>query len=162
MLDSHDYLPPGAEDFAPHGACWLWNRWLIALHTIPDIVTVLAYFSIPIFLLYIYRQGHLKSLTIAFPKLWRLAIAFIFFCGLSHFGNVLEVWQGGSLYYITGINKVFMAVSSSWFAIVLVKRRNDLITIARVINRVSEQLNERDRAAIERDEAIAKFTGDGD
>lgn len=152
--DNHSY------DYLPHGVCWQWNRWLIALHTIPDVITMLAYFSIPLFLLFIYRQGHLKSLTIAFPKLWRLAIAFIFFCGISHLGGVLEVWQGGALYYITGVNKVIMAISSTWFAHVLVARRNDLITIARVINAVSEQLNERDRAAAERDTAIARFQGE--
>lgn len=121
---------------------------------------MLACFSIPMFLIYIYRQGHLKSLTIAFPKLWRLAISLIFFWGLSQLGDVAEIWQGGALYYATGVNKVFMAVSSSWFAIALVKRRYDLITIARIINRVGEQLNERDRAANERDQAIIKFTGD--
>lgn len=144
--DYHTYLP--------HGACWLWDRWLIALHAIPDLITMLAYFSIPMFLLYIYRHGHLRSLTIAFPKLWKLAIAFIFFCGLSHLGNVLEVWFGGSLYYVTGINKIFMAVSSTWFAAVLVRRRNDIAFIGRTVSKVTERLNERDRLVGSRESSV--------
>lgn len=119
----------------PHGACWLWDWTLITIHAIPDAVTFLAYMSIPLVLLYIYRTGHLKSLAIAYPRLWVLGMAFIFFCGLSHLGGVFEVWIGGTLYYWTGANKILMAFSSSWFAVELYRHRNEMATIGRVVSR---------------------------
>lgn len=141
MIDHH--LSHGAG-FAPHGVCWFWDRWLIALHSIPDVITMLAYMSIPLLIALIYHSGHIRSLVISFPTLWKLAIAFIFFCGLSHLGNALEVWIGGSLYYWTGANKVLMAVSSAWFAIELYRRRVEIVTIARVVGRTVAALDERE------------------
>lgn len=147
MSDHNYYAPHGADHFVPHGACWLWDRWLIALHTIPDMVTMLAYLSIPLLISMIYRSGHIKSLVISFPSLWRLAIAFIFFCGLSHLGSAAEVWVGGSLYYWTGANKILMAMSSSWFTIELYRRRVDIVSIARIVGRTVEAINTDDAMA---------------
>ena len=40
----------------PHGGCYLWTDSLIALHAISDAFIVLAYYSIPITLVYFVRQ----------------------------------------------------------------------------------------------------------
>lgn len=129
------------KSLLPHGACWFWNETLIALHTIPDMITFLCYMIIPIFLYYIYRIGHLRNLAIAFPLLWRLAAAFVFFCGISHLGAVVEVWYGGPIYYYSGINKIFMAVASVCFAGALIKHRASIATIGRIVGRVHEEIS---------------------
>lgn len=131
--------------YAPHGACWLWNPWLIVLHAAGDLFTCLAYLTIPILAIYVYRQGQLNGLGAAYPRLWRRGAAFIFFCGLSHAGAFLEIWYGGGVYWITGANKVVMAVSSLLFAAEFWKVRDDLVLIGRFLER-AEKLEAADEA----------------
>lgn len=127
-------------DYMPHGACWLWNRLLILLHAPSDLATFLAYAVIPITVIYVYRAGQLRGLAAAYPQLWRLGAAFVFFCGLSHLGNFLEVWWGGPIYVITGANKIVMAVVSMWFAYVLFRARKDLVFFGKGLEAVARRL----------------------
>lgn len=132
-----DYSARVNASLLPLGSSWLWDWKLIVLHSIPDLVSLCSVLLIASFLLYIYKFGHLKSLVIAYPSLWRLGIAFMFFIGVALLGNVLEVWIGGVLYYFTGVNRVFMAISSSMFAFELYKCRNEIAAIGRVMGRES-------------------------
>lgn len=118
----------------PHGACWLWNPYLIAMHAGADLLTFLAYITIPLIVLFIYRRGRLQRLAAAYPQLWRLGAAFVFFCGLSHLGGFLEVWYGGDLYWVTASNNVVMAIASLWFARRLWVRRYELVSIGAALN----------------------------
>lgn len=124
---------PHFESYMPHGACWLWNPFLILLHASADLLTFLAYAAIPLTAVYIYRSGHLRGLAEAYPSLWRLGGAFVFFCGLCHLGSFLEVWFGGGVYWITGVNKAIMATVSLWFAYAFWKCREDLVLIGRLL-----------------------------
>src|SRR5258708_20375106 len=45
-----------SNDFMPHGFCYLWNPGLVWLHAVSDALIALAYFSIPITLLYFIRK----------------------------------------------------------------------------------------------------------
>src|SRR6267142_4684761 len=43
-------------DFKPQGFCYLWNPGLVWLHVVSDALIALAYFSIPITLIYFIRK----------------------------------------------------------------------------------------------------------
>lgn len=116
----------------PHAMCWLWDWPLIILHSLSDLGIAFFYVLIPAIALHIYRSGRLKFLYSAYPKLWRRGTAFVLFCGLSHLGSYLEVWYGGLLYYITGINKAIVVIASAMFAHKFWGLREELISIARV------------------------------
>lgn len=126
--------------FPPHGACWFWDRPLLALHAIPDLLTFVAYALIPALALYVYRRGQLRGLRAAYPLLWRLGAAFILFCGLSHLGNFLELWYGGWLFYVTGANKAVMAATSLWYAFEFWRVRQDLVLIGRLLEEAGRQM----------------------
>jgi PAS domain S-box-containing protein len=76
------------QGLTPHGFCLLWQPGLIALHAASDLVTGLAYFSIPLALAYAARKR--PDLVYA-PVLW-LFVAFILLCGATHFLGVATLW----------------------------------------------------------------------
>lgn len=123
----------------PHGACWLWNRYLIFLHAGADLLTFVAYVTIPLIVLFIYRRGRLQRLAASYPQLWRLGAAFVFFCGISHLGSFMEVWYGNGLYWVTAANKTVMAVASLWFARRLWVRRYELASIGSALNALQDR-----------------------
>jgi len=89
-------------DFEPQGMCYLWVTNLITLHVIGDILIALAYFSIPILLIYLFRDRivpHGKYLNLL---LW--FAAFIFLCGITHLVNIIEIWT--PIYYISSTLKI--------------------------------------------------------
>jgi len=45
-----------SPEFMPHGFCYLWDRDLIWLHVVSDVLIALAYFSIPLTLVYFVRK----------------------------------------------------------------------------------------------------------
>jgi hypothetical protein len=73
------------QDYMPHGMCFLWQPELIALHVASDSLIALAYYSIPIALIYFV----LKRKDLAFPAIFVLSGLFILACGTTH---VLGVW----------------------------------------------------------------------
>ena len=66
-----------SEDFMPHGMCFLWRPDLLWLHATSDTLIALAYYSIPVALIYFVRRR--KDLV--FPALFILFGVFIFACG---------------------------------------------------------------------------------
>lgn len=132
-------------DYMPHGACWLWDRWLIAMHGIGDLGTWFYYMLIPLIVLYIYRHGRLSRLAAAYPKLWRRGAGFILFCGINHLGAFFEIWVGGRIYYLTGVNKILMLVASGLFAWEFWKHRHDLVMVGLVLQEVDRREGDRRR-----------------
>jgi hypothetical protein len=43
-------------DFRPHGYCYLWNTGLVWLHVVSDVLIALAYFTIPVTLVWFVRK----------------------------------------------------------------------------------------------------------
>ena len=41
-----------SKQYIPHGHCYLWQTPLVGLHLVSDLLIAIAYFSIPIMLLY--------------------------------------------------------------------------------------------------------------
>jgi len=72
----------------PHGYCYLWNPSLVWLHVVSDALIALAYFSIPVTLIYfIYKRRDL-------PFHWMFVSfgMFILACGATHTMEVWTIW----------------------------------------------------------------------
>jgi two-component sensor histidine kinase len=95
-----------SDDFMPHGMCFLWRPELIWLHAISDTLIALAYYSIPLVLVYfVWRRKDL-----VFRSVFVLFGVFILACGTTHVMGVWTLWNPD--YAIDGIVKVVTAVSS--------------------------------------------------
>src|SRR6266403_6129097 len=86
-------------DFMPHGYCYMWDRGLVWLHLTSDVLIALAYFSIPITLVYFVR----KRRDLPFNWMFLLFGLFIVGCGTTHAMEVWTVWHG--TYRLAGIIK---------------------------------------------------------
>ncbi|SHN66049.1 sensor histidine kinase [Bradyrhizobium erythrophlei] len=76
------------QDYMPHGMCFLWQPELIALHVVSDSLIALAYYSIPIALIYFVW----KRADLAFPTIFILTGLFILACGTTHAMSVWTLW----------------------------------------------------------------------
>ncbi|MGL5131976.1 MAG: PAS domain-containing sensor histidine kinase [Planktothrix sp.] len=100
--------------FMPHGSCYLWESKLIGLHLVSDLFTAIAYFSIPIALIYFVCRR--KDLP--FPNILILFSTFIFACGLSHLMSILTLWY--PLYWLSGGLKAITAMISIFTACTII------------------------------------------
>ena len=97
--------------FLPHASCYLWNSGLIWLHGISDGAIALAYFTIPLELLYFMRQRR----DLPFPLVFSAFAIFILGCGATHLMDVITLWD--PLYWLSGSIKAVTAVGSITTAI---------------------------------------------
>jgi len=102
-----------SESFIPHGHCYLWNTNLVLLHIASDLVIALAYYSIPMMLVYF---AH-KRRDVPFHRVFLLFGAFILACGTSHLMEVWTLWH--PVYWLSGILKAITALISIYTALVL-------------------------------------------
>jgi diguanylate cyclase (GGDEF)-like protein/PAS domain S-box-containing protein len=96
----------GIKDFIPHGYCLSWSPVLLWLHVASDIVIFLAYFSIPLALIYFIKQRK----EIPYPRLLFMFAGFIIACGVGHLLSALTIWI--PLYWLEGWVKGFTALIS--------------------------------------------------
>lgn len=101
-------------NFIPYGHCYLWKQKLVWLHLSSDALIGLAYFSIPILLIYFVRQK--KDLT--FGPIILLFGAFIISCGLTHIMNIWTIWHPD--YWLAGSLKALCAGISMYAVVALV------------------------------------------
>ncbi len=100
--------------FEPHGECYLWTPGLIMLHVVSDALIALAYYSIPVALVYfVYRRADLP-----FGALFWMFGVFIVACGTTHVLSIYEIWHGA--YWLSGTVKAITALASVATAVVLV------------------------------------------
>ncbi len=94
------------QSFMPHGMCYLWRPDLLALHVISDAAIALAYFSIPIAIVYFVRR------RTDFQYQWVLGLfaAFIVACGVTHLLAIWVVWNPD--YWVDGIAKAITGAVS--------------------------------------------------
>ena len=95
-----------ATQFMPHGHCYFWKPEILWPMVLGDAFTVLAYFTIP-FLLILYIR---KRKDIQFGLIFQAFAAFIFFCGMVHLMEIINVWE--PYYRITAFFKVGTALVS--------------------------------------------------
>jgi signal transduction histidine kinase len=111
------------SDFMPHGHCYLMRPEIIWLHVISDALITVAYFSIPITLLYFIR----KRRDVPFHWIFVMFGIFIFACGTTHLMEIWSVWHG--TYRLSGVVKVVTAIASIGTAIMLVKLIPQALTL---------------------------------
>lgn len=102
------------ESYMPHGYCLLWQPELLWMHVIPDIITGIAYFTIPASLLIILIQ---KKQKIPFHWVFIMFGLFIVLCGITHFASVIVLWY--PYYYLQGLLKTLTAGVSIVTAIMI-------------------------------------------
>jgi len=103
------------EHFMPHGMCYLWNVPLLTLHVTSDAVIALAYFSIPIILLFFVR----KRSDLPFPGIFAMFGLFIVACGMTHVLDIWTIWH--PVYWLSGGVKALTACVSFATAVLLVR-----------------------------------------
>jgi PAS domain S-box-containing protein len=128
-------------DFMPHGQCYLWTPSLIWLHVIADGLIGLAYFSIPLVLVYFVR----KRRDVPYSWLFLLFGAFIVACGTTHWLEIWVVWTPH--YYLTGGVKALTALISLFTAGALVKVLPQILQFSspEELRRLNEELEGRFR-----------------
>jgi len=104
-----------ASDFMPHGYCYLWKPGLVWLHAVSDSLIALAYFSIPLTLIYFIR----KRRDLPFNWLFVSFGIFILACGGTHTMEVWTLWHAN--YWLSGAIKAVTAMASVPTAVLLVQ-----------------------------------------
>lgn len=109
----NNLLPP--RSYIPHGHCYLWQTPLVGLHLVSDALIAIAYFSIPVMLLYFVH----KRSDISFSRVFVLFSSFIILCGVGHLLDIWTLWYPD--YWISGIERAFTALVSCYTALQLVE-----------------------------------------
>ncbi len=97
-----------------HGNCYLWKPELVWLHAGSDFLIGLAYYSIPLLLLYFVRRRH----DVPFQGIVLLFSAFILSCGTGHLLEIWTLWHPD--YWLSGLMKAITAIVSLYTASELV------------------------------------------
>ncbi len=90
----------------PHGDCYLWRPEVLWLNVVSDALIALAYFSIPLALVYLVR----KRRDLPFPWLFWLFGLFMVACGTTHILAVVTIWW--PVYRFDGLVKAITALAS--------------------------------------------------
>lgn len=104
-----------SDTFIPHGHCYLWQPELVWLHILSDSLIVLAYYSIPLTLVYFVQ----KRKDLPFDWIFLLFSAFIVSCGTTHLMEIWTLWH--PTYWLSGVLKAITAFISIYTAITLVE-----------------------------------------
>jgi PAS domain S-box-containing protein len=130
--------------FIPHGHCYLWQPELVGLHILADALIAIAYYSIPITLLYFVH----KRRDLPFDWIFLLFGAFIVACGTTHLLEILTLWY--PVYWLSGTVKMATAAVSIITALELVP------LIPKVLSLPSPAQLERANQTLEREIADRK------
>jgi diguanylate cyclase (GGDEF)-like protein/PAS domain S-box-containing protein len=101
------------QSFMSHGYCLSWSPFLLRLHIFSDLLIALAYFSIPLMLIYFLR----KRPDFEYRKLAYLTSVFIIACGITHLLALLTIWW--PVYWLEGLFKGITAVLSVITAVMM-------------------------------------------
>jgi PAS domain S-box-containing protein len=101
--------------FQPHGFCYQWNAGVVWLNVLSDLMIGLAYFAIPVILLWFIR----KRADLPFSWMFALFGVFIVACGTTHLMEVWNLWH--AQYWLAGAIKAVTATASVITAGLLVR-----------------------------------------
>lgn len=102
-----------ASMFMPHGMCYLWQPGLIAAQVGTNLLIALAYYAIPLLLLYFIRRRP----DVPNPLLFTLFAIFILACGTTHLMDIVTIWH--PIYWVDTLVRAVTAVASVATAVVL-------------------------------------------
>lgn len=103
-----------SRQYIPHGHCYLWQPELLWLHVLADALIALAYFSIPLSLIYFVRQRE----DVPFKGIFILFSLFILGCGTTHLMSIWTLWYPD--YWVSGFIKAVTAVISVATAVAMI------------------------------------------
>jgi PAS domain S-box-containing protein len=103
----------GIKDLIPHGYCLSWSPALLWLNVISDLLITLAYYSIPLTIIYFLRQRK----DWPYPWLMVMFSGFIVACGTTHLLSAITIWI--PLYWLDAVLKGFTALLSLITAILM-------------------------------------------
>src|SRR3981189_3936468 len=143
------------QDYMPHGMCFLWQPELIALHVASDSAIALAYYSIPIALIYFVN----KRTDLAFPTIFVLTGLFILACGTTHIMGVWTLWfpdyrLHGGIKAATALPSVGTA-AAIWKVMPLALALPSTAQLERANELLGTEINQRERAEAALGEARA-------
>lgn len=113
----------GSNSLLPNGYCYRWQPELIGLHLASDWLLALAYYSLPLLMLYFLRRRH----DLPFSWVLWLFSAFLVACGTSYLLDAWTIWYPG--YWLLGSVKAITALISIYTVIVLVPLLPQALTI---------------------------------
>jgi len=134
-----------SSDFMPHGYCYLWDPGVVWLHVVSDGLITLAYYCIPIVLIYFIR----KNRDLPFNRIFWMFGIFILACGTTHLMEIWNVWHGS--YLLAGVIKAITAIVSVLTAVMLVPLVPKVISLPGRMHlqeenrRLEEEIAERSR-----------------
>ncbi|HBL13777.1 MAG TPA: hybrid sensor histidine kinase/response regulator [Cyanobacteria bacterium UBA11162] len=141
-----------AEFFIPHGHCYLWKPQLVGLHLVSDALTGLAYYSIPLMLIYFVQ----KRRDIPFNSIFLLFSAFIIACGTTHLMEIWTLWH--PTYWLSGLMKASTASVSLYTAGALVSLLPKALALPSPaqLEAANQALQKEIRERLETEEALTK------
>ncbi len=101
------------EVFTPRRVCMNNEPDVVWLHVISDLMIALAYYSIPIALVYFVRRRR----DLEFNWIFQMFAAFILACGTTHLIGVVDIWK--PFYRVDGLVKLATGIISIATAIML-------------------------------------------
>ncbi|MFT4076039.1 MAG: PAS domain S-box protein [Asticcacaulis sp.] len=111
------------NQFMPHGYCFLWQPGVLWLHILSDLGIVMAYFGIPLALVYFIR----KRRDMPFRRVFILFGAFILLCGCTHLLSIWVLWHPN--YIFEGWVKAATAVTSIATLVMIVRLMPEALTL---------------------------------
>ncbi len=135
--------------YVPRRQCMNYEADVIWLHFVSDILIALAYFSIPLALVYFVRRRR----DLAFNWMFLLFALFIILCGTTHLFNVWALWQ--PMYRLDGVVKFLTGCISLATAILLWRLLPQALALPspeqlRILNReLSLEVSDKKRAEAE-------------
>ncbi len=129
----------------PYGHCYPWQTDLVVLHVLADALTAIAYYSIPISLLFFVRRRD----DLPFNKMFALFGAFVLAGGTAHLMEIWTLWHPD--YWTSGTIKAIMALASICAAVTLVPtiremlKRPDLDDIEAANQQLQQEIEARER-----------------
>src|SRR5262249_49071844 len=99
--------------FQPHGFCYQWNSGLVWLNVLSDFSIALAYFTIPVTLVWFIR----KRRDLPFGWMFVLFGVFIVACGMTRLMEGRNLWH--AQYWLAGAIKAVTGAASIPTAILL-------------------------------------------
>lgn len=103
-----------SRQYIPHGHCYLWQPELLWLHVLSDLFIALAYYSIPLLLIYFIGQRE----DVPFKGIFVLFSLFILSCGTTHVISIVTLWY--PVYWLSGLIKFITAIVSAYTALALI------------------------------------------
>lgn len=142
--------------FIPHGHCYLWEPGLVWLHVLSDVLIAIAYFSIPLMLVYFVQ----KREDVPFRGIFLLFSLFIVTCGTTHLMSVWTLWHPA--YWLAGVIKAVTAVVSVYTALTLLPTIPQALALPSIekMRQINRQL-EKQRVSEERWQLALIGTNDG-